>query len=95
VTHWACEAYEPDIASSVSRIIGEQLSEGVAWAVIEFINGPLIQNPRRVGHELHDELDGYYGAHLGDYRIVYAIDDENCLVWVVRVARRADVYGIG
>jgi mRNA-degrading endonuclease RelE of RelBE toxin-antitoxin system len=39
--------------------------------------------------------DGLYSAHVGDYRVEYDIDDVNRVVEVVRVARRADIYGIG
>lgn len=33
----------------------EALSEAVAFAVIEFITGPLLDNPRRLGAPLWDE----------------------------------------
>lgn len=88
------DPYELDVAGPVSRVIRETLPEGVAFAVIDFINGPLIQNPQRVGHGLTNELAGLHSAHVGDYRVLYRIDEESRAVRVVRVSRRADVYGI-
>jgi len=71
------------------------LPEAVAWAAQEFIAGPLIRNPRRVGKPLDRELAGLHSAHIGpDYRIIYQIDDEKCEIHVLRIVRRADIYGI-
>jgi mRNA interferase RelE/StbE len=86
--------YELIVASSASYALSEVLPEGAAWAVIEFINGRLLDNPHRLGAPLHGALEGLYSAHVDDYRVVYDIDDEARTVEVVRVARRADIYGI-
>jgi mRNA interferase RelE/StbE len=49
----------------------------------------LEQNPRPPGvKKLADS--GLWRVRIGHYRIVYAIDDENKLVTVVRVARRKE-----
>lgn len=37
-------------------------------------------------------LDARYRIRIGDYRIVYEIEDEILLVLVVRVGHRRDVY---
>ena len=69
-----------------------RLPEKVAVAAIEFVYGPLAENPHRVGHELRFELEGYHSAHRGDYRIVYHIDRENRMVSILTIDHRADVY---
>jgi len=49
----------------------------------------LEQNPRPPGvKKLADS--GLWRVQIGHYRIVYAIDDENKLVTIVRVARRKE-----
>lgn len=49
----------------------------------------LEQNPRPPGvKKLADS--GLWRVRIGHYRIVYAIDDENKLVTIVRVARRKE-----
>jgi mRNA interferase RelE/StbE len=82
------------MAGSATRAIQEVLPEGAAWAVFEFISGPLLDNPHRVGGPLHGRLEGLCSAHVGDYRVEYEIDDEQRIVTVLRVALRADIYGI-
>lgn len=86
----ADDPYDLVVASGASRVLSEVLSENAAWAVIDFINGRLLANPHRVGYQLNGRLQGLYGAHVGDYRVEYDIDDEDRRVEVVRVAHRAD-----
>ncbi len=66
--------------------------ESVASAVIEFITGPLLENPQRVGTMLRGELEGRYAARRGAYRVVYRIDQFPPRVVVLRVEHRAEVY---
>ncbi len=90
------ESYELKMASSAARAIREKLPEAIAWAALELIDGPLLENPHRVGAPLEGELAGRHGARVGpEYRVVYRIDDVNRIVEVIRIARRADIYGIG
>ncbi|MEV7968756.1 type II toxin-antitoxin system RelE/ParE family toxin [Sphaerisporangium sp. NPDC088356] len=58
----------------------------------EFLTGPLLDNPQRVGKPLTRELSDYHSARRGAYRTVYRIDDATRVVHVVRIDHRADVY---
>ncbi len=51
----------------------------------------LAENPRPPGYE---KLSGQekYRMRQGRYRILYAIEDQNLLVYVVKVGHRKDVY---
>jgi mRNA interferase RelE/StbE len=69
----------------------DRLPISVAAAVIETL-GAIASNPRRLGKPLRFELDGYWSARRGPYRIVYRIDDATHTVSVLAVAHRADVY---
>jgi mRNA-degrading endonuclease RelE of RelBE toxin-antitoxin system len=64
----------------------------VAAAVTEFLTGPLLDNPHRVGKALTRELADYHSARRGAYRVVYRIDEAARTVHVVRIDHRADVY---
>lgn len=64
----------------------------VLSVVIEFAFGDLSREPRRVGKPLRRELAGMFSARRGPYRLLYRIDDNQQLVWVLRVDHRADVY---
>ncbi len=84
-------AYVLRVAPSASRSL-ERLPEAVAAAVVEFLTGPLVREPKRVGKPLLRPLAGFWSARRGAYRVVYAIDEESRLVLVVRISHRADVY---
>lgn len=79
-------------ASPARRAIENTLPEAVAAAVWEFVNGPLAENPHRVGKQLVRDLGGYWSARRGQYRVIYVIDDEEVVVTVVAVDHRRDVY---
>lgn len=79
------------VAPSAARSL-ERLPEPVAAAVVGFLTGPLLDEPCRVGRPLVRQLTGYWSARRGAYRVVYAIDEPNLLVLVVRIEHRADVY---
>jgi mRNA-degrading endonuclease RelE of RelBE toxin-antitoxin system len=68
------------------------LPEKIAHAAYEFINRPLLDNPRRVGKPLNPPLAPAYSARRGDYRILYLIDDVARTVEVTAIRRRADAY---
>lgn len=88
----AVEPYELVLARPAARAIAEELPEAVAAAVIDFVTGPLIENPRRVGRALRNELAGVHSARRGTYRVLYRIDDNSREVIVLRVERRGDAY---
>ena len=58
--------------------------------LVERIAG-LAENPRPVGVEKLSGQDKYR-LRQGRYRILYAIEDQNLLVYVVKVGHRKDVY---
>ncbi len=85
-------AFDLVVARSASRAITDVLPEAVAAAVIEFVTGPLVQEPHRVGRELRYELAGIRSARRGTFRILYRIDEERHEVVVLRIDHRRDVY---
>ena len=84
--------YDLVVAGPAARAIGEELPEGVAAAVIDFITGSLLDNPRRVGRELRNELAGIHSARRGTFRILYRSNEEQREVTVLRVDHRRDIY---
>jgi len=84
-------AYALRIAASAERQLA-RLPERIAAAVVEFILGPLRDNPQRMGHPLQRELTGLWSARRGAYRLVYEIDNDLNIVTILRVEHRADVY---
>jgi len=85
--------YTVVLSPSAKRAIERDLPEAVAIAVVDFLYGPLAEDPYRVGKPLRLELEGYRSARRGQYRIIYSIHDDEVLVRVVRISHRADAYG--
>ena len=83
--------WEPIVASSAERTLA-RLPEKAAAAVVEFMLGPLVAAPQRVGHTLRGELHGLWAARRGPYRIVYELDEPAREIRVLRIDHRADVY---
>jgi len=84
--------YELIVSRPAARAIGETLPEAVSAAAVEFITGALIDNPRRVGRALRNELAGIHSARRGTYRILYRIDETERIVTVLRIDHHSDVY---
>ena len=79
------------VAPSAERSLA-RLPRKVAPAIVEFMVGPLLENPHRAGKPLLRELAGYMAARRGAYRIVYRIVEEGARVEVVRIDHRSRVY---
>ncbi len=60
-------------------------------AIVEFAFGDLAREPHRVGKQLERELAGLHAARRGPYRLLYRIDEEAHVVYVVHIDHRADV----
>lgn len=76
------------------RALQNELPEPVAWAAYTFITERLPANPYRIGGPLEGPYSGMRSAHLGTYRVVYRIDDQARIVYVLAIRLRGDVYGI-
>jgi mRNA-degrading endonuclease RelE of RelBE toxin-antitoxin system len=73
--------------------ISELLPEDVAAAAVEFITGPLLVAPYRVGKPLRDALSGLRSARLGtQWRVLYRIDESKHAVIVQDIQRRSTAY---
>jgi mRNA-degrading endonuclease RelE of RelBE toxin-antitoxin system len=85
--------YTVVLSPSAKRAIERDLPEAVAVAVVDFLYGALAEDPYRVGKPLRLELEGYWSARRGQYRVIYSIHGDQILVRVVRISHRSDVYG--
>ena len=85
--------YELRLSRAARRALAETLPESVAATVWQFVSGPLLDNPHRVGKPLRFELEGYYSARRGQYRVIYRIDEREVIVDVIKISHRGDAYG--
>jgi mRNA interferase RelE/StbE len=79
------------VAPSADRALA-RLPEKAAAAIVEFMLGPLTENPPRVGHALRRKLEGLRSARRGPYRVIYEIVETTHQIHVPRIDHRADVY---
>lgn len=86
------EPYRLAITATARRQLAEQLPEAIAFAAHEFIKGPLLTNPDRVGKRLTPPLNDRHSARRGTYRVIYRIDDNNHIVTVLAIGPRSDIY---
>jgi len=86
------QRYELRVTRPAARAIANELPESVASAVVEFITGDLLREPRRVGKPLRRELEGRWAARRGAYRVLYTIDERMSVVTVLVAEHRRDVY---
>jgi len=86
------ERYRLRIARPAAKALTELLPEKVAVAAYEFITGPLLDDPHRVGKPLARPMGPTWTARRGTYRILYLIDDSQRIVEVTAVRHRSDAY---
>jgi mRNA interferase RelE/StbE len=85
--------YKVRLSRAARRALAETLPEQIAAAVWEFVSGPLLENPHRVGRALRFGLEGFFSARRGQYRVIYRIVEDEVVVEVVKISHRADAYG--
>jgi mRNA-degrading endonuclease RelE of RelBE toxin-antitoxin system len=83
--------YRVEVAGPARRDL-RRLPGKVATAIIEFITGPLAENPQRLSKPLRNELQAYRSARRGEYRVLFRIDDARHTIVVVSVNHRAHIY---
>jgi len=87
------ELYELGMTRPARRAIAELLPEDVAAAAVEFVTGPLLEAPYRVGKPLRDKLAGFHSARLGaQWRVLYRIDEAKRVVVGQDIQHRSSAY---
>jgi mRNA interferase RelE/StbE len=86
------DRYELQVAPPARRALAERLPLKIAMAAWAFVDGPLRDNPHRVGHALRAPFEGHWSARRGTYRVRYRIDEDKHAVIVLDIAPRAGAY---
>jgi mRNA interferase RelE/StbE len=82
--------YQVLFARSASKEL-EALPQGLAARVLERIDR-LAGNPRPPGSRKLAATDALWRIRIGDYRVVYGVDDTKRIIDVVAVRHRRDAY---
>lgn len=83
-------AYEVIIKPSAEKAFGK-LSKVSQVKILEALE-QLSVNPRPSGIKKLKSVFNFYRIRVGEYRIIYTIDDTVLIVTVVKIAHRKDVY---
>ena len=78
--------YHPAIADEDIPRIPQNLHRRIAGA----IESRLTQAPHQYGAPLRKTLKGYWKLRVGDYRVVYKIEENE--VWILGIRHRKTVY---
>lgn len=87
-------SYGVELARPARRALTDELPVGVAAAAWELIDGPLRDNPHRLGKPLRAPFAGHWVARRSSYRVRYRIDQDRHHVIVLDVRGRADAYRV-
>lgn len=85
------ERYSIRVTTRAERDL-QRLPEKIATACVEFIFGPLADNPQRVSKSLRGELAGLHSARRGDYRVIFSVVEDARALEIVHIDRRSDAY---
>ncbi len=86
------QRYALRLTPTVRRALTDRFPQAVAFAAHLFNNGPLLDNPHRIGKRLLPPLQDRHSARRGSYRVIYRIDDDAGTVTVVDVDHRSSIY---
>ena len=84
-------AWRVELTSPAVRDLG-RIPPRYAAAIVEFLTTALPSNPPRVGKPLHGELVDLHSARRGNYRVLYRIEPDQAVVFVIRIDHRGRVY---
>ncbi|MCP4641908.1 MAG: type II toxin-antitoxin system RelE/ParE family toxin [bacterium] len=85
--------YEVRFAPKAVRQL-RKLSKPVQRRVFEHVEA-LVDNPRPAGCTKLSGAEGFYRIRVGEYRVIYTIEDQKLIVLVVKIGDRKDIYRRG
>ena len=78
-------AYHAEIPEDLSSV-----PENIKTRIRRAIERRLLKDPLKFGDPLRRSLQGYRKLRVGDYRVIYRIQDTD--IFVLKIGHRKDVY---
>ncbi len=79
--------YEVELHPDVVAEDLTELSANIRARIIRAVDSRLTTEPTRYGVRLRQSLGGLWKIRVGDYRIVYEIEEKKVTVWAIRHRR--------
>lgn len=72
----------------------KKIDRPVAMRIIDYLENKVAQldEPRQLGKALQGQLANLWRYRIGDYRVIVEIQDEELVVYVVKIGHRKDIY---
>ncbi len=83
-------SYKIEWMQSAKKELGK-LGKAVIPRIINAVEG-LASEPRSTGSRKLQGSEHLYRVRVGDYRVVYSIENKVLLIEVIRVGHRKDIY---
>lgn len=83
--------YQVKFKSSAAKEL-KSLPSNIIQKIKRIIDEQLTENPRTLGVIKLQGDDKLYRIKVGEYRIIFEIDDSNKILKITRVRHRQDVY---
>ena len=58
------------------------------------IENKLATNPEKFGEPLRKNLRGFWKLRVGDYRIVFKVDNDEAVITIIAIIHRKEVYEV-
>ena len=79
--------FEPEALANLDRMSStdrKRIFRKINWLTLNF--------EQAVPQGLSANLAGLYKLQVGDYRVIYSVDEQGQLIAIVRVGHRSEVY---
>ena len=79
--------FEPEALADLDRMDStdrKRILRKINWLALNF--------EQAVPQGLSANLAGFYKLRVGDYRVIYSVDEQGQLIAIVRVGHRSEVY---
>ena len=70
----------------------KKIGAGEAKRIVKKVSVYLVKDPAGIGKPLRGSFKGLYRYRIGDYRVVYEIQNQAVQIVVVKVGHRKDIY---
>ncbi len=67
------------------------MPKSVKAKALDVVEKILVKDPHQ-GKPLKGSYKGLYRYRIGDYRIIYSVEDDRLIVFVLRIRHRKDAY---
>ena len=79
--------YEPEAVNDL-----DQLTQTTRVRILKKIEWLKSNFDQILPLPLTGNLSGFYKLRIGDYRVIYEFDKENCIIYVNRIGDRREIY---